>query len=231
MNGQPLRGFVGQSMSGSKDPITPESRAYPVGSHTFTVPKSGIYRFVLWGAGGGGADAKGGGSGAFILAERPLAAGQSVAISVGAPSLTASSDGGNGGSTTVTLPNGDVLSAGGGAGATSGGGAGGTASGFRTNLGDVAYDGSAGGGVGSAGSAGLGENGGASGAALDGISGGGAGAPGARGYVGAAGGAGQNATPVRNLPGVGAGGGSNNPAGNIPGGCGQVIVIQVKITR
>lgn len=108
MSGFPgLAGLRGQSMSGRRDLITPTLNIYAPGSSTFVVAKTGWYRFVLWGAGGHGDAATGGGGGALVIAERSLAAGQRVSIAVGTPAPS-----GTVGDTTVTLPSGEVLTAG-----------------------------------------------------------------------------------------------------------------------
>lgn len=225
---QPLRGLVGQDMSGRKKALTPIQRSYPPGTHTFTVTEPGVYRFVMWGAGGGGNLTSAGGSGAFILAERSLAAGQSVAITVGGNVRTGTTSGANGGNTTVTLPSGLTLTAGGGTAGTAGatGGAAGSPSGYDAARGDVALSGSQGGNENAAGPSGAGTDGGAGGAA-GGTRGGGAGAPGSMGYRGGDGSAGAS----RTVPGVGAGAGALGGSEDNPGGTGLVIVTQVKMRR
>jgi hypothetical protein len=133
MVGQILRGFVGQEMSGSRKALTPATKSYAPGSHTFRPTKHGWYKFVLYGGGGGANIGVGsGGSGALVVAVRHVSVGQVVSLSVGAGG---SVNGGPGGSTTVTLPTGEVLTAQGGQGVTGGIA---TANG---NLGDTAING------------------------------------------------------------------------------------------
>lgn len=154
---------------GIADAQTPNT--FPAGSYTFTVPKTGYWRFVLWGGGANGATGVGaGGSGAYYEAVRYLQSGQSAAIVSGRYNTAAGS--------TVTLPGGEVLTALGSSGVT------GAAASALNKAGDIAYAGSDGGTGGSAGTAGLGSGGGAGGAGNDG----GAGAPGNLPFRGGAGG-------------------------------------------
>lgn len=129
MIGQKLRGLVGQGMSGGRKPKSPLSYVYSPGSYTLTVTKPGWHRFVLWGPGGTTTAAVSSG-GALVIADRVLSVGQRVAIVVG-----------NGGvNSTVTLPNGEVLTAG--AGQEGSSLAGGVASG-NVQLGDILVNGNA----------------------------------------------------------------------------------------
>lgn len=77
---------------------------YPKGSFSFVAPIAGKWLMVLWGGGGGGANGtSSGGSGALYLAIRDLRVGQSLALVVGAGQAAS----------TITLPSGEVLTAGG----------------------------------------------------------------------------------------------------------------------
>lgn len=77
--------------------------SFPQGSHTYIVPESGEYEFVGWGPGGSGGSAPAtGGSGGFFRCRRSLLKGASISIVAG----TAGSS-----NTTVTLPNGSILTA------------------------------------------------------------------------------------------------------------------------
>lgn len=164
-------------------------------AHTFPITATGRWRFVLWGGGGGGKNSGtwGGGSGAFYLAERRLIAGQVVTISTG---NGGPESGGNGGDTTVTLPDGEVLTAGGAQSSVSE--AGGAVTANRNT--DIVFPGSSGGLGTNAGANGLGGSGGAGGSG--GIGGGGAGAPGFGPYRGGAG-AGSNGAFRSRAPGGG----------------------------
>lgn len=198
-----LRGFVAQGMNGLRKSVAPFVAQYPPGSYTFTAPRSGDWKFVLWGAGGqGSATPAGGGSGAYVEVTRKLVAGQSVALVVGGPN-----DANN---TSATFPGGVVVTAARGADASSGG-AGGVATG-----GDVRLNGSAGGTGGGSGGAGSGTGGGASGGAN-----GGGGAPGVVPFRGGFGG-----SAVNTVVGSPGGGGAN---GGGYGGSGLLIVMQPNI--
>lgn len=186
---------------------------FPVGSYTWTCPESATYKFVVWGAGGGSDTGgnTGGGSGALYIAERFIARGQTAALVVG---VSASS--GNGTSSTVTLPSGEVLTAGGG----QSDGTAGTVT-ANTSL-DIVYAGSAGGTAGGNGAAGLGDAGGAAGAGASGNSGG-AGAP---GYGTFRGGDGQAANISTGGESPAAGKGVNSAIGN-PGSGGHGLILIV----
>jgi hypothetical protein len=209
-----IRGFKGQNMRG-RLPVSVVCANFPPGSYTFTAAKGGKYKFIAWGAGGGAGTAgagtdTGGGSGGYAEITMFLATGQSVAVVVGVGGLFAS-----GGNTTLTFPNGKVVTCtGGAAGAASSGGTAGTATG-----GDVNLAGSAG-VTGGTGGSGLGTGGGVGG----GGTGGGAGAPANLPFRG---GVGTSAVSL-NTPGPGAGGGATGTGGI--GGNGQVLVFQSKVT-
>lgn len=216
------RGPLGRdSVAFRKAPVTAPNYSFPSGSHTFTAPASGWFRIVLWGAGGGApaAGANGGASGAYVEAIRNLAKGQRVALSIALSTL----DSANGTASTATLPNGEVLSAGGGQG---NGGSGGVASAGPL---DTAINGSAGVTDG-AGLIGGGDNGGLGGTTSAGDAGG-SGAPGHGHFRGGNGAVGGNTstTPA----GYGGGGGTSNNASsphNI-GGPGNCIIQQVRMGR
>jgi hypothetical protein len=129
-----IRGFKGQNMRG-RLPVSVVCANFPPGSYTFTAAKGGKYKFIAWGAGGGAGTAgagtdTGGGSGGYAEITMFLATGQSVAVVVGVGGLFAS-----GGNTTLTFPNGKVVTCtGGAAGAASSGGTAGTATGGDVNL-------------------------------------------------------------------------------------------------
>ncbi len=131
--GQRLRGLVGQGMSGVRRSRSPVSRSYSPGSYTFTAPTGGWFRFVAFGGGAGASNGSySGASGALVIAQRPLAGGQRVSITVGGGGAIG---GGNGGNTTITMPDGEVITAQGGQGSTGGVGT------AKTNLGDVIVNG------------------------------------------------------------------------------------------
>jgi hypothetical protein len=205
-----ILGLRGQGMDGRKRPLTPISRSYPVGSHTFTATKTGWYEFALWGPGAAGSGADGGASGAFVLATRRLMLGQTASLVVGGP----------GSATSVTFPSGELLTAGAASGRTAGV--------ALAAAGDTAIGGSAAGTGNAAGVAGSGTDGG-TGGATNTISAGGSGAPGSDGYRGARGG---NANAAAGSAGHTPGAGSGGSSGTAPvGGDGMAIVVQVKIPR
>jgi hypothetical protein len=123
---------------------------FPPGTHTWSPPKAGYWKFVYWGGGGGSFSASGG-SGAYGEVTRFLTPAQSVSISVGMGGHSSAA----GQTTTLIFSNGLQASASGGA---NDGGAGGTATG-----GDVNLSGSAGVSSGSISSAGQGTGGGTGG--------------------------------------------------------------------
>lgn len=126
--GQKLRGLVGQGMTGRRAPLKPLSYVYGPGSYTFSPKKGGWYRFILWGPGGPSGAGFVSSGGALVVAERAVAVGQRVAIVVGQCDLSTASD------TTLSLPTGEVLTAG--AGQSGNVAAGGSASG-NVGLGDI----------------------------------------------------------------------------------------------
>jgi hypothetical protein len=216
--GQPLRGLVGQSMSGRRKSPTSYSYNYPAGSFTWTCPASGTWRLVLWAAGGGSTNGSnlGGGSGALYIAERFFAKGQTVALVVGGCIGAAS----NGANSTATLPDGEVITAGGGQ-------ANGTAGAVTANRNlDVVFAGSAGGAAGGSGVAGLGDAGGSGGAGVAAQSGGG-GAPGYGPHRGGDGREGSNGN-VRSAPSPAGGGGVNSSVG-AAGGDGVGLIYRIKL--
>jgi len=180
---------------------------FPPGSYTFVVPKSGYWKFVIWGPGAtfgaGGTD--GGGSGGYCEITRALLSGQSASITVAR----------SGSNSIVTLPDGTVVTAA--TGTLAGGGA--------ATGGDVNLSGSAGGAAGgnNAGAAGLGTGGGAGG--LGGGGGpGGAGAPANLPFRGGFGGS----VGVSNGSGITPGGGASDGTVSARGGDGQVIAYLVR---
>lgn len=182
--GQPLRGFVGQSMAAKKKGFSGFAAQYTPGSYTFVAPLPGYYKFILWGAGDG--SNPGGGSGAYSEKTAFLTPALSVPIVVGIGTAAAV-----GGDTTVSLPGAAIVTAGGGNGAT-----GGVASGGDLNLNGSASgnpgQGSGGGAVGTVGGNPAGApgvlpfrgGGGATGPTLAGISPGGGGSAGASAWPG-----------------------------------------------
>lgn len=216
------RALGGTSVAVRGRSVSPISAAYTPGTYTFTARAGGFYRFVLRGHGGAGgpSNSNAGGSGAYVEAIRLLGAGQTAAIVVAPGSSTGSAGSTD---TTVTLPNGEVLSAGGGF-AQANSGTGGVPVG-KASLGDILISGSTGViGAGNPGVAGLGPAGGAGGAVGGGRAGG-TGAPGTLQYPGAAGPTGDTA-PISTGAGAAASGGLTI---NLPGGPGEVLVMQVRL--
>lgn len=185
---------------------------YPPGSHTFTAPVTGYWKFVGWGPGGSLDFANGGGSGGYFEITKRLRAQQTVAVVVGPGSSTTTD-------TTATFPDGTVATAGRANQATAG-----TASlsGYYLPT-DVTLSGSTATGS-NPGPSGSGTGGGAGGTGA----GGGAGAPANSPFKGGAGGTnGATATAGSGqTPGGGAGNG-NSPVG-FKGGDGQVIAFLVR---
>lgn len=202
--GDRLAGFAAQSLGGAKTARVELCPYYLGGAFTFTVSRTGYYKFVLWGAGGNGhTAAAGGGSGAYCEYTRALSAGQAVIIV--APVV------GTAAATTITFADGKVVSAGNGASATVNvPGSGGVASGGDVNI-NGSSGGSSNGTTGQPGSEGGGTAGGTGGDPF-GAGGGGAGAPANLPYIGAAGVTGANSNV--SYPGPGAGGsGGFSPGG------------------
>jgi hypothetical protein len=177
------------------------------GTGSITAAKTCTALIYLGGAGGSGADdttnAAGGGGGAAVFKRMRLAKGQTLSYSVGAAGAAVNaSSGHDGGDTTVTLPNGLTLTAGGGKAGPTGvvnGGAGGIATG-----GDINRNGGAGG----SGSGGSGASGGI---------GGGAGGAGGSGSNRGGGGGGAGFSDVASFF-NGAGGGQGGGGGGVGGG-------------
>jgi hypothetical protein len=157
-DGQTLRGFVGQSMSGARAQSRPSnykisSTVIPAaGAFSFTADQTGFAQVFLWGAGGsgvstGGGSTQGGGSGALVYRLVSVLAGQVISGVIGAGGAGVAGGGGDGnpgGSSTVTYPDGLVVTAGGGrGGGTVGNGLGGS---FVLNGGAQGISGNAGGG-------------------------------------------------------------------------------------
>lgn len=232
MISQPLRGLVGQSMSGGRSrslalaglPVVATS-----GSGSVTVRKNGWALIAMWGAGGGAqADpglngfVGGGSGGAALYRLAPVVAGQVITYAVGAAVLDA-----DGGDSTVTLATGQVLTAGGGKRGSDPAVVTPAAGGLATG-GDINRRGGNG-GVCSLGTQ-LGETGEGSGAgaggAGSGASGGGGGSAGLTDIladlIGAAGSAASAVGAGANAPGGGAGGGG---ASGSAGGPGKIIIV------
>ncbi len=239
-SGQKLRGLVGQPMSGRKTyrdtvPNVLSLTDVTAGSALVTASTPCWALIYLQGAGASGsADVGacgGGGGGAALSKKVRLAARQSLAYAVGAPGLgvAATSDGNDGSDSTVILPNGQVLRAGGGKrGITGVGGVGGVATGGDINRpggpggnaggADPGLSGGTGGGSGGLGNSGGGGGGGAGFSDLGAGFLGGAGSAGVNGGTSAAGGA---------AGGSGGGGGNGNSGA---GGAGRVIVWLVRVS-
>ncbi|MDP4285212.1 MAG: T9SS type A sorting domain-containing protein [Bacteroidota bacterium] len=210
----------------------------------WTVP-AGVtsVKVEVWGGGGGGGGAAfgfggGGGGGAYNTATFAVSAGQSYTISRGAGGSGGSVsffgiyDGGNGGTTTVSGPNGNIISANGGYGGTSGtfnsgnGGNGAAGGAFSGGNGSDASNNNAGAGGGGAGNTGNGNSASGSTAGTGGV-----GSPNNSTYRGGNGGnAGIPAGPfssgdggIASVPG-GGGGGAFNFGGGGNGGSGQVVL-------
>lgn len=172
---RPMKGFVAQGMDGRKGtlpraPVGQMLDVFAAGSGTFTAAYSGILSIYIFGGGGGGASgaANGGGGGAAAFKRIRIAQGQAVPYTVGAGGAIDNP----GGASSVTLPNSQTITAGGGSagnaggagGAPSGqyddggaGGAGGTAGGTGStgaNSGNAGSNGAGGGGGGGAGGVG-----------------------------------------------------------------------------
>lgn len=234
-----LRGLIAQGASGNKSAYSPRTEVLSVldiSSGTASVISDRscwalIYLFGAGGSGSGGNQGGGGGGGAALFKRVRLSPKQSLSPSVGAPGAANSSGTGGlpGGDTTLTLPSGILLTAGGGK-----AGMGGTVpppapGGIATN-GDINRMGGAGGGNGGNGSpAGLGGGAGGLGYSLAGSGGGGGGA----GFsdVGPSLGGGNGSPGAVNLPGgnYGAGSGAWNSGTAGAGGIGRAVIWLVRL--
>lgn len=231
---QPLRGLVGQAMTGARS-LGLGVAAVPInlttGSGAISVRKNGWALIYMWGAGGGGNVDPGlnsqvcGGSGAGALYKLvPVRAGDQLTYAVGAGVLTA-----DGGDSTVLLQNGQTLTAGGGK-------AGNGSTSSVQSLGGVATGGDINrrGGVSGASNTGIqfgspGDGpGGGTGAAGGGNSGGGGGAAGMADiltdFTGGNGAAANTGGSTGGAPGGGAGAGG---ASGGAGGAGKIIIVLV----
>lgn len=243
MTGRSVRGLVAQSMNGSRGLVTPKFGALPVnatsGSGSITVRRP-CYALIVargpGGSGGGGSGptvCSGGGGGAALYKRVFLRAGQTISYTVGTPGAepTFSSVPGNDGTdSTVTLPDGTVLRAGGGKRGLFGDGSPGGAGGIATG-GDINRNGGAGGlaasgANGEPGSSGQGGGAGAGGAKLS-NSGGGGGAAGLTEIVAdLIGGNGSDAGSGGAPAGIGGGsGGGRDSFSSTIGGLGQILIM------
>jgi hypothetical protein len=151
-----------------------EPHAYPAGSYTFTPPRAGYWKIVLWGGGAQGSSSFGGASGAYVEKTVLLSPATPVALVIG----------GSGSDSTAALPNG-IITAGGASGNVPGAASGG----------DVNLDGALGGTTSTgSGADGSGSGGGPGGTATAGRAG--AGAPANLPYHGGRGGIGASASPL-----------------------------------
>lgn len=202
--GRALRGLVGQGMDGRRARSNGYARVYGAGSHTFTAPYTGRWKFILHGA-GGSQTGDGGGSGAYVEKTISLCAGQTVALVVGA---------GNSTTDTTLAAAGQPLVIAGAANATVAGAA---------SNGDVMINGTVGGTAGAAGAAGGGAGGGAGG--TGGPGGGGAGAPGSIEFPGGTGASYAQVGRPNTTPGAGGANSSGVEASH--GGNGRAVVFLV----
>lgn len=205
--GQPLRGLVAQGMDGRKpaaQQVEPYSFPGATSAYSFTIPRTGEWKFVGWGPGGiGSAGVSGGGSGGYFEISRNLVRGQVVSITAGRMAVS---------DTSVVLPDGTTATATRASGSTAGAATGG----------DVNLAGSTGPATGSNnGTAGSGTGGGVGGTAGGGSSGG-SGAPANLPYRGGAGGNGSGAV----YGDIGAGG-AEPGVGTQAGGGGLVLAVLV----
>lgn len=205
---EPLRGQ--QRALGRRTKTPPAYTAmFPAGSVSWTAPKPGRYKFLLWGAGYGGASGQGNASGSLAVTTVQLAAGQVIAgtVALGGPGAPS-------GNSSLTFPDGRSVVAGSATGVATPG----TATGGDTNL-----AGSVGGSSGGTdGIAGLGDAGGAGGIGNGIDVGGGGGAPGVSPFKGGKGGS-RAGNESGGTPGGGAQGG---PEGS-SGGSGLLIIVKV----
>lgn len=211
-----LGGALGPPLASVRKASRQTPYQFPPGSYTFKVPKSGYWKFVLWGPGAIGSNGDdGGGSGAYCEITKPLASGQSVALVVGSGSKVGISN--SSGASTATFPDGNLTSAG-----TTVSSLGGTGVAAVASGGDVNLNGSLGGqGTGgtNTGAVGSGTGGGAGGVAA-GANGGG-GAPANLPFRGGAGGS------AGSTNGRSPGGGASSVTG-MSSGDGQIIAFLVR---
>lgn len=182
-----------------------------VGTYSWSVPMTGFWKFVAWGAGGGSNTTNAGGSGSYGEVTRFLQAGEIVSIAVGAPGATSPN-------TTLTI-RGEPFTAGGANGATAG---------VASGAWDYSLNGSTGvpNAGGANGAAGQGTGGGAGGQGSSGNRGGGAGAPARLPFRGGQGG-GANSPRDGGGGSPGAGGGWPN-TNDTSGGEGLVLALFVR---
>jgi hypothetical protein len=224
MAGQPIRGLTAQSMRGTKRFRT-RLAAPPVnlttGSGTVTARSKCFAHIFAWGAGAsgqGGTGAAGGAGGGGALYKRvPLQAGDVLTYAVGVGGLGSAGVPNPGTDTTITLPNGATLTAGGATGLQGGQASGGDVNRRGGNGGTTGLAGSPGDHGGPGGAAGGGSGGGGGSAGLDDI---------LPDYVGAAGGAGGGS--FGGSPGGGSGGnaGMSATAGN---GLLVIVLVQASV--
>jgi hypothetical protein len=200
------------------------------GANSYTATKACIVIIRAWGAGGSGgtfslANAGGGGGGAVGYRVVSLTAGQTITWSIGAGTASSTVDNSNGvdgGDTTVTLPGGYVLTAGGGKKGTAAGvgGTGGIPSGPW-------YIGRNGGDGGDSNTAGSSPTGGGTGGITSTNRGGGGGAAGFLDLypnIASGNGSSGNTSTAGGAPGGGSGGAPGGGLASGKGGDGRVII-------
>lgn len=193
-----IKGFVAQGMDGRKRyPAQQQPYNFPTGAWSFTPPKAGFWKFIIWSPGGGSDTGTAGASGAYSEITKRLSTAQTVTGVTGRFNASDSS---------VTFPDGVVVTC-----TRAVNGTPGAASG-----GDVNLAGSAGG------AAGLGTGGGAAGSST-----GGAGAPANAPYKGGAGGPGGGTS--RDGDGLSPGGGGGRTgSGSADGGEAMILAVFIK---
>jgi hypothetical protein len=205
------------------------------GTNSYTATKACIVIIRAWGAGGSGGtsstnNAGGGGGAAVGYRVIFLTAGQTISWSIGAGTASNTADPSNGvdgGDTTVTLPGGYVLTAGGGKKGTAAG-VGGTG-GVPSGPWDIGRNGGDGGGSNTAGGSPTGGGAGGSASTNRGGGGGGAGFSDLFPNIASGNGSNGNTSTAGGAPGGGSGGTPGGGLASGVGGNGRVIITVIAI--
>lgn len=235
MQGQTLRGLVGQGLRGKRQTVGVMLGGIvdlsSVGVGSYAVPFDCQATIVLWGAGGSGhssvgGSSPGGGGGGAVLAHRRLFKGQKIDYQIGVGGVAIASGlgvGSPGGDSWARLPDGSVLVGTGGQGGSGSGGNGGIGYGPSVNSVSIGGKGGASSSNGGSGQ----DGGGAGGVGSSGAGGGGGPAGFATRIIGLAQGRGGSVGGVG--PSLGGGGAGSTTVGSQAGAEGRLLLYLVRV--
>jgi hypothetical protein len=235
MQGQPLRGLVGQGLRGKRQTVGVMLGGIVdlngVGVGSYTLPFDCQATIMLWGAGGSGhssvgGSSPGGGGGGSILARRRFFQGQKIEYQIGVGGAAIASGmgaGSPGGDSWARLPDGSVLVGTGGQGGSGFGGSGGSGYGPAVKATSIGGQGGA-----SSTNGGSGQDGGGTGGLGSGGAGGGGGPAGFKSrIIGLTQGRGGSVGGVG--PTLGGGGAGSTTVGSQAGAEGRLLLYLVRV--